>query len=113
MHAILFVGLFFVFQWNTESTDVVYAELWSPAQMSSATPAPKEEVKTEPVKEEPQKEPEEKPEPQEKPEPEPEPKPEPAPPPPAPKVEEKVQETPDEDVIREQEEEKRSLNNKN
>ena len=69
MHAILFVGLFFVFQWNTESTDVVYAELWSPAQMSSATPAPKEEVKTEPVKAEPQKEPEEKPEPQEKPEP--------------------------------------------
>ena len=56
MHAILFIGLFFVFQWNTESTDVVYAELWSPSQMANVTPVtpPKEVQKTEPPKEEPE-----------------------------------------------------------
>ena len=92
MHAILFVGLFFVFQWNTESTDVVYAELWSPSQMRNVTPVTpvKELEKPEPVKEEPEPEPEQ--------ESEPEPEPE-APPPPA-KVEEPVEQAPDEDVSR-------------
>ena len=95
MHAILFIGLFFVFQWNTESTDVVYAELWSPSQMANVTPVtpPKEVQKTEPPKEEP----------------EPEPEPEPAPPPPPAKVEKPVEQTPDENVIRQQEEEKKKL----
>ena len=37
VHAILFVGLFVVFQWNTESDDVVYAELWAPSQMSNVS----------------------------------------------------------------------------
>lgn len=95
MHAILFIGLFFVFQWNTESTDVVYAELWSPSQMANVTPVtpPKEVQKTEPPKEEQ----------------EPEPEPEPAPPPPPAKVEKPVEQTPDENVIRQQEEEKKKL----
>lgn len=97
MHAILFIGLFFVFQWNTESTDVVYAELWSPSQMANVTPVtpPKEVQKTEPPKEEP--------------EPEPEPEPAPPPPPPPAKVEKPVEQTPDENVIRQQEEEKKKL----
>lgn len=88
MHVGLFVGLFVVFQWNTQSEDVVYAELWSPAP-APAKPLPK----VEPPKEV-------KPEP----EPEPEPQPQPEPPPP-PKAEEPAPIP--EDVIRQQEEEER------
>ena len=107
VHAILFVGLFVVFQWNTESDDVVYAELWAPSQMSNVsqiapeTPKEPEEEKAEP---EPKPEPEEE---QKEPEPKPEPKPEPQPEPQ--KAQEQEVEQPDQDVIRQQEEEKKKL----
>lgn len=44
VHALLFVGLFVVFQWNRVSDEVVYAELWAPAQIAST---PVEPVKVE------------------------------------------------------------------
>ncbi len=96
VHALLFVGLFVVFQWNRVSDEVVYAELWAPAQIAS-TPA-------EPVKVEKPQEVE-----QPKPEPEPEPEPEPAPPPEPPKPQEQAPSEPPEDVIRQQDEEKKKL----
>ena len=82
MHAGLFFGLFVVFQWNTQSEEVVYAELWNPAA-EPAKPSPKVE------------------EPKQV-EPEPEPQPEP----PAPPKAEEPAPVP-EDVIRQQDEEAR------
>ena len=38
MHAVLFVGLFVVFQWNRQSEEVFYAELWN--EQSSPVPTP-------------------------------------------------------------------------
>lgn len=75
MHAVLFVGLFVVFQWNRESPEVFYAELWN-APASPATPM---EKVTEP-----------KPQDQPKTEPEPEPEPEKVEPPQQPEVDEQA-----------------------
>lgn len=86
MHVGLFFGLFVVFQWNTQSEDVVYAELWNAAP-APAQPQPKIEA-PKPVEPDPQ--------------PEPEPQPEPPTPP---KVEEPAPVP--EDVIRQQDEEAR------
>ena len=72
MHAVLFVGLFVVFQWNRQSEEVFYAELWNeqPAPIQTPVkPEPKPEQKVEPAPEpEPEPEPELKPEPQPEPE---------------------------------------------
>ena len=95
VHAILFVGLFVVFQWNTESTEVVYAELWSPTQLANVAPNAPTPKEPQPVKEEPIKE-----------ESEPEPEPQPAPPP---KAEQPKEAQPDENTIEQQQEEQKKL----
>ncbi len=113
VHCMLFVGLFVVFQWNRESDEVVYAELWAPTQLPKGAP-----VTAKPVAEEKPAETQEEPEPTPAPEPEQKPEPQPEETPPAPQppekaapplqeeTEKRVEETP-EDVIRQQDEEKK------
>lgn len=117
MHALLFIGLFFVFQWNRESEEVVYAELWAPSQLPQGAPVTAAPVEQKPEQEqeqeqEPQPQPEEK-APQEPPEEEQTPPPEPqapqeqAAPPPSEQVQEREQAQPDEEAIRLAEEKQR------
>ena len=61
VHTVLFVGLFVVFQWNRESSEVVYAELWAPSSAPQGTVAPVPEEPKDDVTPEPEPEPEPEP----------------------------------------------------
>ena len=114
VHCMLFVGLFVVFQWNRESDEVVYAELWAPSELPKGAPVtapPLPEEKPAEQETEPEPQPEPAPEPEQKPEPQPEEPPqeteqqppENAAPPLQEETRERVEQTP-EDVIEQQDE---------
>ena len=94
VHVLLFLGLFFVFQWNRVSDEVVYAELWAPGQLAAPAPQPTENKpsQTEDLKTEDS----------------PEPEPQPESPPTQPTNDQKDVEQPlEQDVIRQQDEQKK------